>query len=171
MASPLSFIRAGTGAERALLTIARRSSQRRFSSTTASHSPLQKVRLHEGRPAPAYGSSLGKGIVLQQRNAFSTSQARRATITTLNPREDEEGQEMKIEITDRAAKVRPRILYSRRRKETSLTFAASTGHRCQRQEPRYCAPGPGRVGRVPWLSIPYVAHEQEGIRSPRRHGV
>lgn len=112
--------------------------------------------------------------------AFSTSPPWRATRAIFNPQVDDDGKEMILEITPRAADVcyPPPTLYFHRRWLTPNPAIAPLQDNDQRLEPAPRPPNPSRERRLPRLPIPHEPRDttpdgalQDGpARCGRRRG-
>lgn len=90
------------------------------------------------------------------RNFTSTSFA--ASKTVVNPRMDDEGNEMKIEILPRASHVS--LSMQIHSSGTRLICIASCLYHGKGQQSIIVPPCVSRVGRMSWVPVPHVAHEQ-----------
>lgn len=81
---------------------------------------------------------------------FSTTAIREKTRAILNPQQDEDGNEMMLEITERAAKV---IARSKDPMETLLTLKASKQDHGKGWQPEPCPKDSSREWWLPWLPI------------------
>ena len=143
----------GTSAAKYFVQIARRD----YSTAIHSHVPLAFLaprtttvrcvfRPRANLSLSRQAADLSRG----QSRTFSASTTRRATTCVLNPQQDEDGKEMMLEITPRAAKVsfQPSQLATK----TEL-FAAPVGNHEERRQPKPSASHTGRKRRLPRLSI------------------
>ena len=98
--------------------------------------------------------------------AFSTSNPQRATHAIFNPQVDDEGKEMMLEITPRAADVCNPLFLPRATNTLTPTPPPSTAplqDHDQRLEPPPCPPNPSRERRLPRLSVSHEARDPAPI--------
>lgn len=140
-----------------LRTRAHHTAARRIATTAPTVAPVFKAQWRTRQ------SSLPISQSSQQRlRLFMTSAPRKATHTLFNPQNDEDGNEMVLEITERAAKVRFVLDYASHGK-TSLTNmcyppqTASLGNYDERLQPLPRAAHPSRIWRLPRFPIPHEA--------------
>jgi hypothetical protein len=110
---------------------------------------IPSTAIQNGRLAKA---SLSK---TQPSRAFTSSSIRRATHAVVNPKKDDDGNDMTVEITPRASNVRPSLMFMYRETLT-MCFTAPKRNYVPRLEPEPRSTNPSRKRRVPRLPIPDV---------------
>ena len=94
---------------------------------------------------------------------FSTTLSWRATVVKQNPRADDDGKDMTIEISETAANVRLHLGLAPR-SVTDCQAEITPDHECSTKEelsrilvsPRISPSRYRHLGRLPWISIPHV---------------
>jgi hypothetical protein len=131
-------------------------------STIVTRRPNSQPSVNESRLLQTYGSRL-----------FSTSLSWRATVVKQNPRADDDGNDMTIEISETAAKVRPLPRFTLT--ATNLFSEIAPDHQCaaEKELPRILIssrippPRHRHLGRLPRVPVPHVTR---GCREDRSRG-
>ena len=96
------------------------------------------------------------------KQGFTTSAVRRHTSAVFNPRKDEDGNDMTVEITPRASNVR--MLLSNSLAACSQYSASKRNYVCGRKS-KSGSPDPSRKRRLPRFPIFDVSHDSATARS------
>lgn len=100
--------------------------------------------------------------------SFSTSRVA-CSRAVVNPRKDDDGNDMLVDITPRASNVGAHECFH---SQAALTVSPETAcDRTTRLKSLALPPSDGRVGRMSWLSIPHVAHIDGQDLARGRHSV
>ncbi|MCJ1243192.1 hypothetical protein MMC30_000389 [Trapelia coarctata] len=93
----------------------------------AFHQHNQAHRLSKGRKPLSQRSSRLTCLITAQERLFSTSPARPAAVVTANPRKDDDGNDMLVDITPRAAKRLNEIMTKDSNPELALRVTVQSG--------------------------------------------
>lgn len=141
--------------------------RRRPSATTATN--ISQRSIPKVLPARSNQSSTAKPFEgTPQRRSFSASAPCPAAIVTANPRRDEDGNDMLIDITERASMVNHFTEGTDQGNPLTWLLATQRDHD-QRLQPLPCPPSHRRIRRMPRFPIPHVPHQYVSHLSGRRH--